>query len=205
MMLRYILILLLCVPRILLAEDSKMDSGMYLLHAGLEQPKSSLEYRKPFVLAESQLMISTHSTYFKGVNVVFGYQFSNFFSLGLGTEYSYCPFHNDNNWNLSHLKFLPIFINTRFNLSENKKLMPFFVTSEGISFVHYKKEELSPKKAPYMVSERGIYFYSGFGLSYKINRKLTVIVDMGYMGFHMSFHNMDVNPHGYTVNLGLKI
>jgi hypothetical protein len=42
------------------------------------------------------------------------------------------------------------------------------------------------------------------GCSYKISRFFTPFIEFGLKGFHMSLNNLDINPHGLVLALGLE-
>ena len=151
-----------------------------------------------------QHLTSTHGTSFKGADFVVSYLLSPPLSVGLGIEYSYTSFHFDNNYNLTHVKFYPVFLDSKLNLTRNTLLTPFIHLSTGISFVNYTKENIDFRGIFYHVSETGLYLYSGIGVSYKVCNYFSTFIDMGFKGYHMSFHDLDVNPHGLTVRLGLE-
>ena len=160
--------------------------------------------KKIRITAEVQNLLSTHGTNFKGADVVGSYLLTPSLSLGLGIEYSYTSFHFDNNYNLTNLNFYPVFLDSKLDLTRNTLLTPFLHLSTGISFVNYIKESLDDLGKFYHVSETGLYLYSGIGISYKVNTNISTFIDMGFKGYHMSFQNLDVNPHGLNIRLGLN-
>jgi hypothetical protein len=155
------------------------------------------------VILGIQDLKSTHNTYFKGGSLIADYAISRVFSLGLGVEYSYCPFHHDNASDLTNLQYVPVFIDTRLRLPENGRLIPYWRFSTGISFATYTNKELDTQRNPYTVNERGLYMLTAIGCSYKICRFFTPFIEVGLKAFHMSLNNLDVNPHGSVLTLGL--
>jgi len=146
---------------------------------------------------------STHNTYFKGGSILVDYAVAPGFFLGLGAEYSYCPFHHDNASDLTDLKFVPLFIDTRMMLRKDGNLIPYWRFSTGVSFATYTNKELDTQRNPYTVNDRGLYMVAAVGCSYKISRFFTPFIEFGLKGFHMSFNNLDVNPHGMVLTVGL--
>jgi hypothetical protein len=145
---------------------------------------------------------STHNTYFKGGSIVVNYAVTPAFFLGLGAEYSYCPFHHDNASDLTDLKFVPLFIDTRMMLRKYGNLIPYWRFSTGVTFANYTNKELDLQRSPYIVKEKGLYMLTAFGCSYKISRYFTPFIEFGLKGFHMSLNNLDVNPHGSVLAIG---
>jgi len=150
-----------------------------------------------------EFMRSSHGNNFTGVSATVSCRISNKVYLGLGTEFSYSPLHIDNGWRLSDLKFFPFYLDFKMNLKEYKRICPFINLSTGISFVTYKKEDYFKPGNPFRVSEKGLYVFSGTGCYIRITKKITSIIVLGFKGFHMSFNNLDVNPHGLTMRIGL--
>jgi hypothetical protein len=160
---------------------------------------------KIFIQPSYEFMRSSHGNNFTGLSIDVSYNFSKTVYLGLGTEFSYSPLHIDNGWRLSNLKFLPFFLDFKLNLIEYKRVCPFINLSGGISFINYKKEDYYNPGMPYNVSEKGLYVFAGTGCYIRINKKINSIIVLGFKGFHMSFNNLDVNPHGLTLRIGLII
>jgi hypothetical protein len=159
--------------------------------------------RLEFIIGIQDLK-STHNTYFWGGSLIVNYAVTPIFSLGLGAEYSYCPFHHDNASDLTNLKYVPLFIDTRIKLYKDGKLIPYWRFSTGISFATYTNKELDTQRNPYTVNDRGLYMLTAVGCSYKISRFFTPFIEFGLKGFHMSLNNLDINPHGLVLALGLE-
>ena len=121
----------------------------------IDKEKSPIS-KKIFAIVELQNLHSTHGTNFKGADVVVSYQLSPLFSLGLGTEYSYTGYHFDNGYNLTKLKFIPVFADSKLDLTRNRTIIPFLHLSTGISFANYYKEDVNALGILYRVSESGI-------------------------------------------------
>lgn len=151
-----------------------------------------------------QDLYSTHSTNFKGVELGENYHLSPRFSLGLGAEFSWCGYHFDNGWNLTNLRFLPVYADSKLNLTSGKVVTPYLHFSAGLSFANYKKQDAFSPGPVTAVSEQGFYMFSGAGASIKIVNHLNAFVDIGFKGYHMSLNALDVNPHGFTSKLGLE-
>jgi len=165
--------------------------------------KNFRKNKKLFIVPEFHGLHTTHGSNFSGKSIILNYQYSKTFYFGLGAEFSLATFHGDNGWNLHNLKFIPVFLDFKLSVTKNKLLVPFFHTSEGISFNNYKKEADNYNGKSYNVSEKGLYVYAGIGVLFKIRKYLKPIIDIGFKGYHMSFNNLDVNPHGLTFRFGL--
>lgn len=151
-----------------------------------------------------QNLFSTHGTNFKGAELVESYHLSQRFLLGLGVEYSHCGYHFDNGYNLTGLKFLPVYADSKMNLTTDKAVTPYLHLSAGLSFANYNRQDaVSPGPVTH-ISEQGFYMYSGGGISVKISGRFKAFADMGFKGYHMSLNALDINPHGFTAKLGLE-
>ena len=167
------------------------------------QRKASAK-QKIKITMEVQNLSSTHGTNFNGAGLIVSYPFSSSFSVGLGTEYSHSGYHFDNGWNLTNLKFIPVFMDSKLDLTKHTILTPFVHVSTGISFASYTKEDINELGKFYPVLEKGLYLYSGIGLSFRISNYFATFIDLGFKGYHMSLNALDVNPHGMTLRLGLE-
>jgi hypothetical protein len=98
---------------------------------------------------------------------------------------------------------VPVFIDTRLLLRKSGKIVPYTRFSAGISFNTYTNKELETQRDPYTVSERGLYLLTDIGCAFNLHRYFTPIIELGLKGYHMSFNNLDVNPHGIVLTLGL--
>jgi hypothetical protein len=158
--------------------------------------------QKFYIVGQLQDMKSTHNTFFRGGSLIADYALSHTFLLGIGTEYSYGPFHHDNASDLTNLRFLPVFVDSRLLLRHEHKLVPFVRLSAGITFASYTNKELQTERPPYQVKESGLYLHTGIGCSYRISKFFTPFIELGLTGFHVSFNNLDVNPHGLVLSMG---
>lgn len=148
-------------------------------------------------------MRSTHSTYFTGVGIAGMRQFSKIFSGGAGLEYSYCPYHNDNGWDLTRLNFLPVFLLQKIQFFEKKRVGAYAQLQEGVSFVtYYRKPQFGPGSIA-LRKETGFYGYGGLGAGFRATNRVRFFIDAGIKSFHISKNVLDVNPHGITGRLGL--
>lgn len=149
-------------------------------------------------------LYSTHRNHFRGASVGFTRSFHPKWELGIGVEYSYAPSHDDNGFNLSQLNFLPITIHqyyAPFGFGSGK---PYLHGSQGWSFVWYKKENAALPGLPKEIREGGIYGFLGLGLPYHFGNRNAIFAEMGLKAFHLSFNNLDVNPHGIAGKLGYR-
>jgi len=206
-MVQIIALFVLTVPFVLQANikvDKTSTSGKSNFSSHQIGKQDARIDKKIFTTIELQNLNSTHGTNFKGADVVVSYQLSPSFSLGLGTEYSYTGYHFDNGYNLTKLKFLPVFADSKLELTKGRTITPFLHLSTGVSFANYYKEDVNTLGTLHHVSESGIYAYSGFGVSYKLGNSISTFIETGFKGFHMSFNALDINPHGLTFRLGFK-
>jgi hypothetical protein len=153
---------------------------------------------------EYQILHTTHGTEFRGGSLSYNY-IHNLFMIGLGVEFSHSGFHNDNGWKLYNLNFVPVFVDFKLNLIKNNKVVPFLHTSEGISFNSYKKIRDNNVGKFYHVSENGFYVYAGTGISIRLCKYINPIIEVGFKGYHMSFNNLHINPHGFTIRAGITL
>ncbi len=157
-----------------------------------------------FIIAEYQRLRSTHATVFNGFDLIFAKKLNTSNTLGIGIEYSYAPFHGDNGYNLYNLSFLPIFIDYRHYFFDHKKLNPFVMANVGYTFSDYEEEEDGKSASRHRIKEGGIYVGGAIGLRYKICKNLSPMLAVGFKGFHNTFNNLDVNPHGIVLRTGLS-
>jgi hypothetical protein len=206
----FILVLIL-FPALINAKTlnrQRLPSGLSTVanhHTGSVPDKT----KKYTTIAGIQNLHSTHGTNFNGLELAELKQISPRFSLGPGTEYSWCSYHFDNGWGLTNLKILAVYLDSKMNLTSDRKLTPFLRLSTGVSFENYKKQKQDPYNLPPYGpitpgSEQGFYLYSGGGLSLRIASHLQAFVDVGFKGYHMSLNDLDINPHGLTTKLGLE-
>jgi hypothetical protein len=201
-----LLIILIFSIQFTAAENkTRIKSTLLLLVDSISQREfvNLKKSKKIIFIPEFQNLHSTHTTNFNGGSLIIDYQYSKTLYFGIGAEFSLAKFHGDNGWNLTNLKFFPLFIDFKLKLTRNSVLVPFFHSSEGISFNSYNKEDANSIGKPYNVAERGFYVYTGFGIIFRLSKYFEPIFDLGFKGYHMSFNNLDVNPHGLTMRLGL--
>lgn len=170
----------------------------------LPSKTDSLVNQKYQIIVEYQLLRSTHSSMFKGFSLTFSKRLSSNNSLGLGLEHASAPFHGDNGYHLYQLNIVPVFIDYKYRLNQ-KRLSPFLLADVGYSFVSYERELIGFPSSREKVKEGGVYLQGDFGFSYKLNNHIEPLFSIGFKGFHNSFNNLDVNPHGLTFRTGLMI
>lgn len=217
---RITLFILFIIPIPLVANTNKTklcDSKTTAISIIKDEKTPNVLSRRTNLSMELQEMYSTHGSYFSGIGGVLNYLVSPSFSVGLGVEYAHSGFHPDNGWDLTKLNFIPVFVDSKIFLTNNRKVIPFAHLSTGITFKNYQKvwsDNPSPSyanryKVPptgvYHISEEGWYMYSGIGTSFKINEKLSTTIDVGIKAFHMSWNPWQINPRGLTVRLGITL
>ena len=217
---RFQLLFLLIVPTSLFANTNQFkfkNPATNTIHKLKNDTNSNLVSRRINVSIELQELYTTHGTHFSGFSGIFNYQLSPSYSLGLGVEYAHSGFHPDNGWDLTKLNFIPVFIDSRLNLTKTRKVTPFAHLSTGVTFKNYQKvwsDHPSPEyanryKVPpvgiFNISEEGWYMYSGLGITFKITNKLSTYMDIGLKAFHVSWNPWEINPHGLSMKLGITL
>lgn len=153
---------------------------------------------------EYQYLYTTHGTVFRGGSLTLSCTHNDHFFLGPGVEFSHSDFHNDNGWKLYNLNFVPVFIDFKLFFLRNSIVRPFLHTSEGISFNSYKKERDNVPGIFYHMSENGFYVYAGTGIALRLIKHLNPVIELGFKGYHMSFNDLHINPHGLTIRAGIN-
>lgn len=199
---------ILLIPILLISLHSKSNN---IFEYKLEKISQKADLLKDTSINEKwstviifQSLRSTHANFFNGIGASIYDKILPKLTLGLGSEYSSTPLHNDNNWVLTKMRVFPVFISSKYNLSTNARLLLYFHLATGLSFLHYQKEDQNTIGYPYPVSERGLYLYSGIGSTYKLSKSIFAILDLGFKGYHMSTYALDVNPHGICMQAGIE-
>jgi hypothetical protein len=151
-----------------------------------------------------QEMYSTHDNFFHGVDVGVGYRFSPKFRLGGGVEYSFNNYHLDNDWVLTNLRFLPIYLDQQISLRKKGNFRPYARLRQGITPTTYLKKDIGSLSEPVRISESGLYLFGGLGFTYRVTPRIGIFGEAGLKGFQMSFNSLEVNPHGATFRMGLQ-
>ena len=152
---------------------------------------------------EYQDLYSTHRNHFRGGSFTVVRQVSDLFQLGIGAEYAASRYHLDNDWNLYHLRLLPVWFDVQLKPRRSRRLDPVVHTSEGISYITYGKKVIANPGSIEHRREVGLYTYLGAGFTWKISRRLLLVAEAGFKGYHMSFDAYQVNPHGSCWRAGL--
>ncbi|AHF17441.1 hypothetical protein [Niabella soli] len=145
---------------------------------------------------------STHGNNFSGVSASYNKELGRKWELGAGIEYSHTPTHNDNGWNLYHLHFVPVYISEHYKLCTGLRWTPYIHLQQGVTFGSYDKEFQDNPGPRYHIKELGFYGAAGIGTNYYLSSRSGFFAEAGMKGFHLSFNNLDVNPHGITGKLG---
>jgi hypothetical protein len=152
-----------------------------------------------------QLLYSTHGTVFHGLSAEAIRPITRRLYLGFGAGYSSTPSHPDNDWDLTYLRFLSLYFDNVLKFGKGlKRSGAYLHASEGYSFCRYNKRDPAISPNFFKVREGGFYFYMAPGVSYKITARSAVFLELGYKGFKNSFNNLDVNPHGTNMKIGLS-
>ena len=175
-------------------------------------------FKESFIIAGYQNLRSTHVDHFTGFNLMAGYNVSPKFSLGIGVEDVFGQRHDDNSWKLSEIRLIPVIINARYLIGENKFIVPFIELSTGITFLKYYKKLLVSADSPditetdgpyffghpFLVKEKGLYTYVGSGAYFRMNKHFMPFIGIGFKGYNMSLNDLAVNPHGFNFQIGCK-
>ncbi len=151
-----------------------------------------------------QNLFSTHMTDFTGESLMTDIRTSPNFWIGFGFENARCRLHYDNGYKLTDLKFQPVFLNFKLNLETFGRITPFLESSQGISFNQFDRIVIHSTRQPREISQRGIYWYTGTGFLIHLTKNIFPVVEAGFKGYHMSFNQLDINPHGFNLRLGLQ-
>lgn len=157
------------------------------------------------LLADYQLLHTTHETNFAGVSVTANKLITRNFVLGAGMEYSGAPQHDDNGYYLEHLRFVPVFADEKLFAGAKRAVSFYGHFSEGITFENYLKKNSITDGTAEHISKRGIYLYGGAGLQCRFFRLFSLYTEAGIKGYHISFNSLDVNPHGINGRVGISV
>ncbi len=171
--------------------------------SGPDSRKSNLNIGKFIFSPGMHDLFTTHATEFSGESLIAGYHINNFSWIGLGTEISHSKLHDDNGWQLTRLKFRPLFLDMKIDFYRYKRFICYFKSSQGISFNRFDEIKQSTTGNPMPIKENGIYLYTGTGFNYLLSSNLSPDIEAGFKGYHMSFNKLDVNPHGLNLKVGL--
>ncbi len=122
--------------------------------------------------------------------------------MSAGVEFSFARFHNDNEWDLYNLRFVPIYVNEQIDLRKNGNFRPFVRFRQGVTLTTYLREDAA-HMVPHRITEAGLYLSGGLGFTQSITERLGVMSEVGFKGFQMSLNAFEVNPHGANFRLGL--
>lgn len=151
-----------------------------------------------------EFLRTTHGNFFKGPSVKVNYNSASKFKLGLGIEYGADAVHHDNGYVLYNVKFIPVYANLKYELSQKHKLVPYAEASAGLTFTRYDEATDEEPHKTTRINEKGLYLYGGMGLRYEASRWFKPFVGLGIKGYQNSFNVLDVNPHGITFHFGVS-
>jgi hypothetical protein len=146
---------------------------------------------------------STHGTHFRGAAIEVGKAISPLFSLWGGIEYSGCPYHDDNGYDLYNVNFIPVYVNEKLKFLKTGKLIPLLDFSQGIAFASYRQELPNDPASAKQIHESGLYVFAGTGLLWDISKKISLLASAGIKSYNITFNNLDVNPHGLAGKIGV--
>ncbi len=155
--------------------------------------------------AEYNYLYSTHSTKFRGPTILVDKDLNKHWAVGVGVGYNTCPYHPDNGLDLKDIKLIPVFANAQYTFSRNKIFAPYAILKTGVTFMNYEKKQETSSGAYNKVKEAGLYTYLGGGTNLNINKLFQLYLNIGLVGYKMSFNDLDINPHGVAGNIGLRV
>jgi len=148
-------------------------------------------------------LYSTHSTHFPGLSAGINRKVGKVWDLGISAGAAYTPSHPDNGWEIKHLLLIPVYVNQYLNFSREKRINPFLHLEEGITLSNYNRSDAVGTPF-YHVREAGFYGYFGAGICSDNRKKIGCKMEAGLKGYKLSFNNLDINPHGFAMSLGLR-
>ncbi|PZP43681.1 MAG: hypothetical protein DI598_15515 [Pseudopedobacter saltans] len=155
--------------------------------------------------AEYNYLYSTHSTKFRGPSVYLDKELNKHWAIGLGAGYNTCAYHPDNGYDLKDLKLVPIFASLTYTFSHNRLLDPYALFKTGVSIMSYDQKEENDNNPYQKIHSTGWYTYLGGGSAINISKSLQAYLNIGLIGYKMSFNDLDINPHGVAGNIGLRV
>ena len=161
----------------------------------------SIPLNKIKLVAEVQVLKSTHRNYFKGGDLMLNCFTKPQWEFGVGMEYSYTEHHFDNGYHLWRLNFVPTFVDVRFYPLHSNLVRPFLEVAPGISRSWYEKQD--DTQVIRKVKERGFYLYTGAAVLFNLKNNFKPFIGIGFKGYRLSTNVYDVNPHGMTFRSGV--
>lgn len=147
-------------------------------------------------------LYSTHGDHFPGISASCNRYFGKKWELGAGVGYAGAGYHEDNGWNLYQLDFIPLYLSGSFYAGASRRWRPYLHLQDGVSFVQYDKEFQDRPGMRHRIHECGFFGYGGAGIDVTISGRSGLFLESGVQAFHLSFNNLDVNPHGFAFKLG---
>ncbi|NII83232.1 outer membrane beta-barrel protein [Pedobacter sp. SG908] len=170
---------------------------------GQSQQINSNRTKHFYITPGIEILKSTHRNYFYGGSIKVNYLFLNGLEPGVGIEFAGTSLHKSNHYTLRNLRFFPIYANLKYNIKPLGKISPFAETSLGISINRYKSSyDFGPPEI-IQVRESGFYTYLGLGAKFSLTPKIKALLGAGFKGYKMSLNDLDINPHGVSLNLGV--
>ncbi|WP_145860361.1 outer membrane beta-barrel protein [Pedobacter suwonensis] len=174
-----------------------------LVAYGHAQQTNSKRKKQFYVTPGIEILRSTHRNYFYSGSIKVNYLVQNGLEPGIGIEFASAPLHKSNNYTLRNLRFSPVYANLRYTVKIRGKISPFAETSLGISLNRYQSSyDFGPPETK-QVSESGFYTYFGLGAKFNLSPKMNALMGVGFKGYKMSLNDLDINPHGVSLNFGV--
>ncbi len=148
-------------------------------------------------------LYSTHSDHFPGATIEISRILSDKIDWSIATGFAYTPTHPDNGWEIQRLLLMPTYLSQYLKLTRQQHVYLFLHLSEGITILNYNRAD-APGQSFYHVREAGFYGYAGAGLVINSKNRVAGKVDAGLKSYKLSFNDLDINPHGVAVSLGLS-
>lgn len=147
---------------------------------------------------------STHGDFFTGESITVSKVLMPHWEVGAGIEHSYNPYHDDNGWKLYRLRFVPVYGDVKYRFLCGKRVVPFLHASVGWCFVNYDKQPDPGVKKIFHISESGLFVWAGGGAEFLIDRHWGLLAEGGIKNFHLSYNELEVNPHGIGGRIGVS-
>ncbi|WP_447642644.1 MULTISPECIES: hypothetical protein [Chitinophagaceae] len=155
--------------------------------------------------AEYNYLYSTHSTKFRGPTLLADRDLNKHWAIGFGMGYNTCPYHPDNGYDLKDLKLIPVFASLQYTFNRNQLFDPYALFKTGITFMSYDQKAENANEQYERIHSKGWYTYLGGGSTVNLNHQLQLYINIGLIGYKMSFNDLDINPHGVAGNIGCRI
>ncbi|GAB3432639.1 hypothetical protein [Niabella aquatica] len=147
-------------------------------------------------------LYSTHGDHFPGATIEISRPLSDRIDVSIATGFAYTPTHPDNGWEINNLLLIPTYLSQYIRLTRQRPVHFFVHLSQGLTILNYNKSDV-PGQPFYHIREGGFYGYAGVGVLINIKNRISGKVEAGLKSYKLSFDDLDINPHGMAMSLGL--